>query len=98
MPITSTVYDAKAKLSAYINQVQRTREPLVLTRYGKPVAKLIPCDEQGDSEEEALAQLHAAAKKSGIAYTLEQLTAPLPVKEWGSLAVHASRSRRNAKR
>ena len=40
MPTTSTVYEAKAKLSAFINQVQRTREPLVLTRYGKPVAKL----------------------------------------------------------
>ena len=98
MPATSTVYEAKAKLSAYINQVQRTREPLILTRYGKPVAKLIPCDEQGDSEEEALAQLHAAAKKSGIAYTFEQLTAPLPVEEWGALAVPARRSRRTTKR
>ena len=98
MPITSTVYDAKAKLSAYINQVQRTREPLVLTRYGKPVAKLIPCDEQGDSEDEALAQLHAAAKQSGIAYTFEQITAPLPIEEWGTLAVSAGRARRKAKR
>ena len=98
MPTTSTVYEAKAKLSAFINQVQRTREPLVLTRYGKPVAKLIPCDEQGDSEEETLAQLHAAAKQSGIAYTPEQLTAPLPIEEWGSLAVRARRSRRRAKR
>ena len=98
MSTTSTVYEAKAKLSAYINQVQRTREPVVLTRYGKPVAKLIPCDEQGDSEDEALAQLHAAARKSGIAYTFEQLTAPIPVEEWGSLAVPAGRSRRKTKR
>jgi hypothetical protein len=51
-------------------------------RFGKPVAKLIPCDEQGDSEDEALAKLHAAAKKSGIAYTFEQLTAPIPVEAW----------------
>ena len=97
MPTTSTIYEAKAKLSAFINQVQRTREPVVLTRHGKPVAKLIPCDEQGDSEAETLAQLHAAAKQSGITYTFEQLTAPLPVEEWGSLAVRPGRSRRRAK-
>lgn len=98
MATTSTVYEAKAKLSACISRVQRTREPLVLTRYGKPVAKLIPCDEHGDSEDETLAQLHAAAKQSGIAYTSEQLTAPLPIEEWGTLAVSAGRSRRKAKR
>ena len=98
MSTTSTVYEAKARLSAYINQVQRTREPVVLTRYGKPVAKLIPCDEQGDSEDEALAQLHAAARKSGIAYTFEQLTAPIPVEEWGTMTVRPGRSRGKAKR
>jgi prevent-host-death family protein len=98
MQVTSSVYEAKAKLSALIHQVQRTREPLVLTRHGKPVAKLVPCDDQGDSEDETLAQLHAAAKKSGITYTLDQITAPIPIEEWGALAVQTRKSRRTTKR
>jgi prevent-host-death family protein len=98
MRSTSTVYEAKAKLSALINQVLRTGEPLVLTRYGKPVAKLIPCDEHGDSDAEVLAHLHTAAKQSGIAYTVEQLTAPLPVEEWGTLAVPTARLRKKNRR
>jgi len=92
------VYEDKAKLSAFVSQVQRTREPVVLTRYGKPVAKLIPCDDQGNSEQEALALLQDVAKRSGIAYSMEQLTAPLPIEEWGTLAVSAGRSRSKAKR
>ena len=98
MEVTSTVYEAKAKLSALINQVQRTREPLVITRHGKPVAKLIPCDDQGDTEAEILAQLHLAAKESGIDYTVDQITAPIPIEEWGALAVRPRKARKTVKR
>jgi prevent-host-death family protein len=98
MRATSSVYEAKAKLSALINQVQRTREPVLLTRHGKPVAQLIACNDQGDTENDTLAQLHAAAKKSGIVYTLDQLTAPIPSDEWGDLAVPPKKSRRTTRR
>ena len=98
MHATSSVYEAKAKLSAFINQVQRTREPLVLTRHGKPVAKLVPCDTQGDTEAETLAQLHAAARKSGITYTIDQITAPIPAEEWGALTIDSKKPRKTTRR
>ena len=46
----------------------------------------------------ALAQLHAAAKKSGIVYTLDQITAPIPSEDWGDLAVPPKKSRRTTRR
>jgi prevent-host-death family protein len=98
MQATSSVYEAKAKLSALINQVQRTGESLILTRHGKPVARLVPCGAQGDTEAETLAELHAAAKKSGISYSRDQLTAPIPAEEWGALAATPKKARKPARR
>jgi|SRR5450759_1716606 len=98
MSATSSVYEAKAKLSALIDQVRRTREPLIVTRHGKPVAKLVPCDDQGDTDDQTLARLHAAASSSGIAYSLAQLTAPIPAEQWGALAVLPRKARRTTRR
>jgi len=38
----------KARCLKVMDQVQRTREPLVITKRGRPVAKLIPVDKPGD--------------------------------------------------
>jgi len=38
----------KARCLKVMDQVQRTREPLVITKRGHPVAKLIPVDKPGD--------------------------------------------------
>lgn len=35
----------KAKCLAYLDQVQRTRAEIVLTKHGRPVAKLVPVEE-----------------------------------------------------
>jgi prevent-host-death family protein len=34
----------KARCLKIMDQVQKTREPLVITKRGKPVAKLVPAD------------------------------------------------------
>jgi len=34
----------KARCLKVMDQVQKTREPLVITKRGKPVAKLVPAD------------------------------------------------------
>ena len=44
MPTVIT-YDAKASLSAIIEQVLRTHEEVIITRHGKPVVKLVEVKE-----------------------------------------------------
>jgi len=36
------ISEFKAKCLALIDQVQKTRKPIVITRFGKPVAEVIP--------------------------------------------------------
>ncbi|MGH9497847.1 MAG: type II toxin-antitoxin system Phd/YefM family antitoxin [Terriglobales bacterium] len=36
------ISEFKAKCLALIDQVQKTKQPLVITRFGKPVAEVIP--------------------------------------------------------
>jgi prevent-host-death family protein len=38
----------KARCLRVMDQVQKTREPLVITKRGKPVAKLVPADKPGN--------------------------------------------------
>ncbi|MBT9560444.1 MAG: type II toxin-antitoxin system Phd/YefM family antitoxin [Myxococcales bacterium] len=40
--ITYSAYDAKAKLSALLDQVEEHGETIIITRHGKPVAKVVP--------------------------------------------------------
>lgn len=37
----------KAKCLQLMDQVQQSREEIVITKHGKPVAKLVPVDETG---------------------------------------------------
>ena len=36
----------KAKCLKVMDQVQRTHEPVIITKFGKPVAKLVPIEEK----------------------------------------------------
>lgn len=38
----------KAHCLALMDEVERTREPIVVTKRGKPVAKLVPAEPAGD--------------------------------------------------
>ena len=51
-PTTIGAYDAKARLSELLDRVERG-EHIVITRHGKPVARLVP--ERGHDVAEALA-------------------------------------------
>ncbi len=44
----------KAKCLALLDEVAQTHESLVITKYGKPVAKLVPFDTEKESEETRL--------------------------------------------
>lgn len=39
----------KAQCFALLDEVARTNEPLIITKHGKPVAKLLPFDKEKDS-------------------------------------------------
>ncbi|HEV3040981.1 MAG TPA: type II toxin-antitoxin system Phd/YefM family antitoxin [Candidatus Angelobacter sp.] len=38
----------KARCLSIVDQVKRTRQPVLITKHGKPVAKLVPADLPGD--------------------------------------------------
>jgi prevent-host-death family protein len=38
----------KGRCLKVMDQVQKTREPLLITKRGKPVAKLVPADKAGE--------------------------------------------------
>lgn len=42
--ITYSAYDAKAKLSALLDRVEEHGETVIITRHGKPVAKVVPIE------------------------------------------------------
>jgi prevent-host-death family protein len=42
MPTTIPAGDFKARCLKLLDEVAETREPLVITKYGKPIAKLVP--------------------------------------------------------
>ena len=44
----------KAQCLALLDQVAQTNEPLIITKHGKPVAKLLPFDQKKDGEDTTL--------------------------------------------
>ena len=44
----------KARCLALLDEVAQTNEPLVITKHGKPVAKLLPFDSNKDSTDDSL--------------------------------------------
>jgi len=67
----------KAKCLKLMDKVARTREPIVITKRGKPVAKLVPPD---DTEPRAPLFGYMA----GTAQLLGEIIAP-PQTEWSAL-------------
>lgn len=48
------LYDAKNRLSALIQEVEQTGEDVIITRHGKPVARLAPVRSLSSTERAAL--------------------------------------------
>ncbi len=51
---TSAAATFKAQCLALIDKVARTHEPLIVTKHGKPVVKIVPVDETKDLHEKPL--------------------------------------------
>lgn len=67
----------KAKCLAVMDEVQAKREPVIITKRGKPVAKLVPMDSEKD---EIYGFLAGKGKIVG-----DIISPALSAKEWGNL-------------
>lgn len=66
----------KARALEYFRQVQKTRKPLIITDYGKPVLKIVPYDQ--DSEQ-------AWNELQGSVLQYIDPTEPVGSEDWESL-------------
>ena len=67
----------KTHCLAVMDEVQARKEPVVITKYGKPVAKLVPADETNDDIYNFLC---------GKGTILGDIVAPaIPLEEWGRI-------------
>jgi len=67
----------KARCLQIMNRVQKTREPLVITKRGKPVAKLVPADQTSTD-------IFGCLK--GVVKIVGDIQAPvLPPEDWKTL-------------
>ena len=48
MPTLMNVNQAKSRFSSVLAELERTRMPVTITRYGHPVAKLVPIQRTRD--------------------------------------------------
>lgn len=44
----------KARCLAILEEVRQTRQPLTVTRHGRPVAEIVPCDIRDESKRNPL--------------------------------------------
>jgi prevent-host-death family protein len=65
----------KAKCLAIMDEVQSKREPVIITKKGKPVAKLVPLDK--DEEVDPIFGFFA-----GKIQILGDVESPIPEEEW----------------
>jgi len=66
-------YDAKAKLSALLDRVERGEE-IVITRHGRPIARLVPDGEARDVRAARAAIAGLTAIRAGLAESQLHLT------------------------
>jgi prevent-host-death family protein len=67
----------KAKCLAVMDEVQAKHETVVITKHGKPVAKLVPVEPQGDDIFGFL--------RGKVAITGDVVSPALSRREWGNL-------------
>ena len=67
----------KAQCLAIMDEVQAKRETIIITKRGKPIAKLSPLEEETDD-------IFGFMKGSGS--ITGDIVSPLPPEDWGNLA------------
>jgi prevent-host-death family protein len=89
--VTKSLFDTKTHLSALLHAVEREGEIVVITRHGKPVARIVPYEHPNVARTEALAALRQQAREEGIVLDPAEAVAPLPEDVWGAFAAAPQR-------
>jgi prevent-host-death family protein len=77
------LYDAKNGLSALIQEVEETGAEIVITRHGRPAAKLSPIEApRRKAQAEAVAALRAIRQEAAQRYPNAQVVPWETLKEW----------------
>jgi prevent-host-death family protein len=71
------IFDAKTHLSSLVDEVEKGGE-IVITRHGRPVAKLVSPEERHSPEKiarrkQAIAELREMARKRGLRVSQEEI-------------------------
>ena len=72
------IFEAKTHLSNLVDEVEKGGE-IVITRHGKPVAKLVACPSAADEEElvakrrQAILEIREMARKRGLRISHEEI-------------------------
>jgi prevent-host-death family protein len=73
------IFEAKTHLSTLVDEVERGTE-IVITRHGKPVARLVACASAAQEEEElvakrrqAILEIREMARKRGLRISHEEI-------------------------
>lgn len=72
---TIAINEFKARLSEYLNKLEKTRVPLYITRHGKIVAKLVPYEKETEWEA-------AKQRLAGSVLAYEGETDPVGETDW----------------
>lgn len=64
MSVEVGVFEAKTRLSELVELVSQSGQEVLITRRGRPAARLVPLPHPGSAVEDALALLHATRAAS----------------------------------
>jgi len=73
------ISEFKATCLSVLGRVQRTGQPVLITKHGRPVAQVVPPPPPAPPEGSAFGCMQARMKETG------DLIAPLPEEEWEAL-------------
>jgi prevent-host-death family protein len=74
----------KARCLAVMKQIQSTGEPVVVTRRGSPVVKVVPVEQENDS-------IFGFMRGKGI--IVGDIESPIPLDEWKVLKIKKARKK-----
>ena len=74
MVMTIGIYEAKTRLPAIVSAIESTLEEVIVTRHGKPVAKIVPIRDEAAERAERIARLRSMrSTRIGPAMSADEL-------------------------
>ena len=76
MTMTVGIYEAKTRLPAIVSAIESTLEEVIVTRHGKPVARIVPYRDEESERAQRIARLRSMrSMRVGPPMTDEEIVA-----------------------